>query len=424
MVVAACRRTTARPRASTSSPPIRETPSRRSISAFFYEKGRGGLPKDDREAARLYKLAADQGNAAAQNNLGVFYENGRGGLPKDDREAARLYKLAADQGNAAAQNNLGIFYEQGRGGLPKDDREAARLYKLAADQGDAVAQNNLGIFYERGRGGLPQDDREAAKSSFPRRLKSWLYCPHGVLAGKYGDRCETCVREQAEIAETRRQEQELRERQQRIEQELRDREQRIEHERQVRRRRIDSAAEMLRDSERMRLESSLVPSIEELRGLSWQQFEDEVAHMFERLGFIVEQTPYVNDHGRDAILWKDGKKYLLECKRYGEEGLSSRPDLQRFYGVITHDAAVSGYFVTTGRFTKDAIEFGATVPIELIDQNNLLRTMFDSKPDPAEGLNSFVDVPTMRGYCFSPFADAPIDKMPEWARCCAHPSKF
>ena len=120
-----------------SSPPTRETPARNAISGSSTTEGRGGLPKDDREAARLYKLAADQGNAAAQNNLGVFYEQGRGGLPKDDREAARLYKLAADQGNAIAQVNLGVFYEQGRGGLPKDDREAARLYKLAADQGDA-----------------------------------------------------------------------------------------------------------------------------------------------------------------------------------------------------------------------------------------------------------------------------------------------
>jgi TPR repeat protein len=61
---------------------------------------------DDREAARLYKLAADQGNADAQVNLGFFYENGRGGLPKDDPEAARLYKLAADQGNSWAQDAL------------------------------------------------------------------------------------------------------------------------------------------------------------------------------------------------------------------------------------------------------------------------------------------------------------------------------
>ncbi|MEN0073068.1 MAG: tetratricopeptide repeat protein [Paracraurococcus sp.] len=129
----------------------------------LYEKGRGGLPRDDRRAAELYRLAADQGLAAAQANLGLFYEAGRGGLPQDDRRAAGLYRLAADQGNAPAQVNLGIFHEKGRGGLPQDDRRAAELYRLAADQGNAPAQCNLGLFYETGRGGLPQDERRAAE---------------------------------------------------------------------------------------------------------------------------------------------------------------------------------------------------------------------------------------------------------------------
>jgi TPR repeat protein len=48
------------------------------------------------------RLAADQGYAAAQNNPG----DGFGGLSKDDCEAARLFKLAADQGNAKAQAAL------------------------------------------------------------------------------------------------------------------------------------------------------------------------------------------------------------------------------------------------------------------------------------------------------------------------------
>ena len=130
---------------------------------FFYREGRGGLPKDDREAARLFKLSAKQGNSDGQRNLGFFYREGRGGLPKDDREAAPLFKLSADQANASGQDLLGNFYEQGRGGLTKDDREAARLYKLSADQGNADGQNNLGMFYRFGRGGLPQDDREAVR---------------------------------------------------------------------------------------------------------------------------------------------------------------------------------------------------------------------------------------------------------------------
>ena len=48
--------------------------------------GRG----DYATAVRLLRSLADQGNASAQHNLGVLYESGRGGRPKDRREAARL----------------------------------------------------------------------------------------------------------------------------------------------------------------------------------------------------------------------------------------------------------------------------------------------------------------------------------------------
>ncbi len=44
------------------------------------------------------------------------------------------------------------------------------------------------------------------------------------------------------------------------------------------------------------------------------------------------------------------------------------------------DGAAYGHFVSTGAFTKDAIEFAAPNRIELIDGNKLLRHMFDSMP--------------------------------------------
>ena len=118
----------------------REAAARNSELGAFYPPG---LPKTDQELARFYKLAADQGQAAGQNNLGIFYRDGRGGLVKDEREAARLFRLAADQGNAFAQYNLGVFYRDGRGSLAKDEREAARLFKLAVDQGHDGARNAL-----------------------------------------------------------------------------------------------------------------------------------------------------------------------------------------------------------------------------------------------------------------------------------------
>ena len=60
-------------------------------------------------------------------------------------------KLAADQGDAAAQYSLGDMHSDGRG-VAQDDKRAAALFKLAADQGDATAQCLLGLLHRDGRG--------------------------------------------------------------------------------------------------------------------------------------------------------------------------------------------------------------------------------------------------------------------------------
>ena len=105
--------------------------------------------KDDAEAVRL---AAEQGHASAQNNLGVMYGTGEGVL-EDDAAAVRWYRLAAEQGYADAQFNLGLMYDTGEG-VPEDDAEAVRWYRLAAEQGYADAQFNLGLMYGTGEGVL------------------------------------------------------------------------------------------------------------------------------------------------------------------------------------------------------------------------------------------------------------------------------
>ena len=129
----------------------------------FYFTGRGGLPKDDVQAEKHFRLAANQGNAQGQNNLGSFYSNGSGGLAKDDVQAEKYFRLSANQGYASGQVNLGNFYFTERGGLPKDDVQAEKYYRLAANQGNAKGQHNLGSFYSNGSGGLAKDDVQAEK---------------------------------------------------------------------------------------------------------------------------------------------------------------------------------------------------------------------------------------------------------------------
>ena len=126
-----------------------------SYSADFNKGLTAAQSGDFATALKEWKPLAEEGNAVAQNNLGLMYHNGWG-VPQDDKEAVYWYRLAVEQGYAIAQYNLGLMYEKGKG-VPQDDKEAARLYQLAAEQGDVDAQYNLGLMYFFGEG-VPQDN--------------------------------------------------------------------------------------------------------------------------------------------------------------------------------------------------------------------------------------------------------------------------
>lgn len=138
--------------------------------------------------------------------------------------------------------------------------------------------------------------------------------------------------------------------------------------------------------EHARLYSTLAMNIDELRALKSTQFEDEIARMFTRLGYDVTQTPYSNDLGRDAILTKDGRKYLVECKCYAAGGSSGRPPLQKLHSAMVTDEAAGGFFVTTGGFSDPARKFAKKNKIELVDPDTLVRLMLESKPAAANSM--------------------------------------
>ena len=100
-------------------------------------------PSPDEDLASLI-TKADQGDAVAQHNLGLKYHTGEG-VPQDDEEAVRWYRLAADQGLAVAQSMLSFMYAAGRG-VPQDDTLAHMWCNLAAsnstgDTRDSAVKN-------------------------------------------------------------------------------------------------------------------------------------------------------------------------------------------------------------------------------------------------------------------------------------------
>jgi TPR repeat protein len=110
------------------------------IGVFQY-LGKGFEQPNYAEAVKWFTLAANQGYAKAQYNLGTMHENGEG-VTKSLAQALKWYRLAAEQEDAPAQYALGTMYRDGLG-VKKNAKQARRWLQRAADQGYGPAKSAL-----------------------------------------------------------------------------------------------------------------------------------------------------------------------------------------------------------------------------------------------------------------------------------------
>lgn len=103
-------------------------------------------------------------------------------------------------------------------------------------------------------------------------------------------------------------------------------------------------------------------------------FERHVMSFFEAAGHPTGLTARSNDFGVDGYVFHPDGVVVVQCKRYRADKAVGRPDVQQFKGVIEEQRAFRGYFVTTSRFTAEAIESaGKSDRILLIDGSELVR---------------------------------------------------
>lgn len=96
------------------------------------------------DALRTWIELAEGGSPNMQYGLARMYSLGAEaiGVARNDEQAAKWYRRAADQGHGKAQFELGQAYAEGRG--VKQDRETAlQWYRRAADQGVPEAKEKL-----------------------------------------------------------------------------------------------------------------------------------------------------------------------------------------------------------------------------------------------------------------------------------------
>lgn len=116
----------------------------------------------DKDAIELLTQAAEKGYAGAQYVIATFYYDGIG-VKKSFWKAVEWYELAADQGHAQAQYNLGIIRN-----LDKSTAEGRNWFLKAAKQGHVLAQYHLGEsffhgYYFYNHGYIGKDNEQAIK---------------------------------------------------------------------------------------------------------------------------------------------------------------------------------------------------------------------------------------------------------------------
>ncbi len=89
-----------------------------------------GMTSSEVQAVLEFVKKADQGDPAAQFQLGLCYAKGQG-VEKDLARACMWYRKAAAQGYYEAQFGLALCYGRGEG-VARDDVEACAYLSLAA----------------------------------------------------------------------------------------------------------------------------------------------------------------------------------------------------------------------------------------------------------------------------------------------------
>lgn len=142
-----------------------------------------------------------------------------------------------------------------------------------------------------------------------------------------------------------------------------------------------------------RLKKSGIADIDKMEGI---QFEQYLGHLFRGQGYKTEVTKAAGDYGADLILQKDGKKIVVQAKRYSKNvGIKA---VQEAQASIAHYGAVEAWVVSNSDYTTAAYELAKSNRVMLISREALIEMILAMNPGSA---------PTPKAV----IAEVPVDEM-------------
>jgi restriction system protein len=93
--------------------------------------------------------------------------------------------------------------------------------------------------------------------------------------------------------------------------------------------------------------------VERMDSLSWHEFEQACAGLFEREGYHVSLTPASGDGGVDIILRRDGEESIVQCKHRRKKCLGVS-EVRELLGAKHDLGADEAFMVTSGAVSREA----------------------------------------------------------------------
>ena len=151
----------------------------------------------------------------------------------------------------------------------------------------------------------------------------------------------------------------------------------------VRRQRRRQLAEAQRQQAEIQAARAL--AIETYHAMNARQFEEALAYLCRRDGcseaYVTGRT---GDLGADVLaIAPDGRRLVIQAKRYVAGNQVSSPDVQKFGGTCyaVHHAQIAA-IVTTSGFTRQARQYAAAMRIALFDNDALAGWAARNGPPP------------------------------------------
>jgi restriction system protein len=128
-----------------------------------------------------------------------------------------------------------------------------------------------------------------------------------------------------------------------------------------------------------KIRKSGITDIDKMDG---RQFEHYLGQLFKGHGYIVNVTKSAGDYGADLVISKDGKKTVVQAKRYSKNvGLKA---VQEAHSSITYYGASEAWVVSNSNYTVAAISLAKSNNVRLITRNELIEMILKMNPGSAE----------------------------------------